>query len=92
MFAAALTLGTAATVTLAHSLVLPTAAEASVLGKLKSTAKGIGAAAKAGAAVGKQVGKGVGMNVARAAKSVGGTVAKSGVGAVVKDYGRRLGI
>jgi|SRR5262245_2981038 hypothetical protein len=79
MLAAALTLGTATVMTLGHSLVLPTVAEASVLGKIKGAAKTVGGAAKT-----------VGKGVAKAATTTGRVVAKSPVGDLVKRTGRGI--
>jgi hypothetical protein len=67
LFAAALTLAAAMTMTAGHAIVVPDTAQAGVLssikgaakkvgGAVKNTAKGIGAAAKAGAYATKQVG------------------------------------
>lgn len=79
VLAIALTFGTSATMTVAHSFAAPTVAEAGVLGKIggavKRTAKGFGAAAKAGAHgvvfAGKRIGEGVGGGVKRGAVAAG---------------------
>ena len=79
VLAMALTLGASATLTIGHSLAAPTAAQAGVLGKIgsavKTTAKGLGAAAKAGAHgvvfAGKRIGQGVGGGVKRGAVAAG---------------------
>jgi hypothetical protein len=70
IFAIALTLGAASTITLAQSIAAPTPAQAGVVGSIKgaaksvggavkNTAKGIGGATKAGAAGVRQAGRAV---------------------------------
>lgn len=78
----ALIFGISATMTVAHSLAVPTAAHAGVLGKIgsavKSTAKRVGGAAKT-----------VGGGVVHAAKAVKGGV--SGVGGLAKRSAMKVG-
>ncbi len=95
-----LTLGTAAALTLAHSIASPSPAEAGVVSSIKGAAKtvgrtvvnraeGIGAAGRAAGAVGRQVGVGMYYTVKPGAVAVYRTV-KPGVVAVSRDLRRRF--
>jgi len=101
LFAVMLTLGTATTLTLAHSIALPSPAEAGVFSSIRgaakkvggavvNTAEGIGAAGKAAGALGRQVGVGVGGNVKRPAVAVGRQAVKFPPVKMFIDRGREL--
>jgi len=99
LLAIALALAVAAPLTMASAVVTPTPAEAGVIssvkgaakkvgGAVKTTAKGIGAAAKAGAAMGRQVGVGVASDVKRGTVAAGKGIAKyTPIGTVAKEIG-----
>jgi hypothetical protein len=96
-----LTLGMATALTVAHSVALPSSAEAGVISSIKGaakkvggamvdTAEGIGAAGKAAGRLGKQIGVGVGSNVKRAAVVVGREAAKIPPVKLLIDRGREI--
>ena len=82
--AACLTLGTASAINVASGLVAPTTAHASVLGKIKASAKSFGGAVKAAGSLGKTIGVGT----ARNAVQVGKQIAKTPVGDAARAVGR----
>ena len=84
ILAVALMLGTSATMTVGHSLVAPTAAQAGILGKVggavKGAAKSVGSAAKTVGKGAVHAGKGIGRDVKRVAVTAGKAAVQSPVG------------
>lgn len=98
LYAAILALGLATPLSMAHSVMTATPAEAGALGSLKSAAKSVGSAVKSGAkAVGggaATAAKAVGGGTATAAKAVGGgtVVAAKAVGGGAVTVGKAVGV
>jgi hypothetical protein len=86
LIAACLTLGLAGTINVTSALVVPTAAHASVLGKIKGAAKKVGGAMKTAGSTVVNAGKTIGGTVGPLGKTVG-----KGAVAVGKAVGKAAG-